>query len=109
MREINIIADNGGGLTLQLIDDDNNRYQHYYDSPGVISADIKEAQTNNNFAAWDGNEAEDEDGNDLWLYVGQEQIKNGGYRELTPDDLLKVKLDDCSWRNVRELAIAYRS
>ncbi len=100
--DITIIADNGGGLTLQLVDDYDQRYQHHYMSPTQCAGDIKIVQEDGSFEGYDGNEAEDEDGNDCWLYPTYDQIRNGGYRILSADQLDV----ESSWRNIRELARA---
>ena len=100
--DITIIADNGGGLTLQLVDDYDRRYQHYYKSPTQCATDIKTALADDSFEGWDGNEADDEDGNDCWLDPTCDQIRNGGYRILSADQLDV----ESSWRNIRELARA---
>ena len=110
MLDITIIADNGGGLTLQLTDDKGERYQHCYDSAAQCARDIRAALDDHTFAGWDGNEAEeDEDGTPRWINVTYEDIRRGGYRELTIADLNEVDLEDCSWRNIRELVLAYRT
>lgn len=102
--EITIIADNGGGLTLQLIDDSGAVYQHWYNDPVQCAQDIKSALEDDGFVGWEGNEAEDSDGNDQWLDPDYDDIRNGGYRVLTLDDLD----EDSSWYNIAQLSRAMR-
>ena len=109
MLDITIIADNGGGLTLQLTNDNGERYQHYYESAVQCARDVK-AALDDTFADWDGNEAEeDEDGTPRWMNVTYEDIRRGGYRELTVADLDALDPETCSWNNIRELVGAYRA
>lgn len=99
--DITIIANNGGGLTLQL-SKGGQQYQHSYDDAGQCARDIRDAYDDDNFYGWAGNELED-DGVE-WLIPTDDQLRNGGYRVLTVGDLLSEACLGSSWRNIRELA-----
>jgi len=108
--DITIIADNGGGITLQLTADNGKRYQHYYDGYDgfkQLAEDLAVAET---FSDWDGNEAQDEDGNEQWLVPTDNQIRNGGYKVFDYEDILalarKKDREDISWQNVYALVMA---
>ena len=82
MTEINVIADNGGGITLQIINDNGAKYQHCYDDAAQCAADIKAAFDGANASReWDGNEVSDED-DSAWLITSNDDLRNVGYREI---------------------------
>lgn len=51
---------------------------------------------------WDGNEP------DCRIEPTDDQIRNGGYRVLAPDDFEDGDHSDSSWRNVRDFAAAFQ-
>lgn len=71
--EIKVIADNGGGLTLQVIKG-SRKYQHTFDRAVDCADAIKAAERGDSFAGWDGDESSD------WLAPTRDEISNGGYR-----------------------------
>jgi hypothetical protein len=97
-----IIADNGGGLTLQIVDPAGRQYQHTYDNPAHCARDIRDFLADGTTEDWDGNEADDEEGVSQWLEPSDEDVRNGGYRVLSLADLDP----ESGWRNIRELARA---
>lgn len=78
-----VIADNVGGLTLQIIDNDEVIYQHYYDDPAQCAYDIKEWLRTGSVQDWDGNELADG-----LLTPIREEIINNGYKIYHYKDLL---------------------
>lgn len=72
--KIKIIADNGGGLTLQIVDREL-RYQHTYTDASQCAYDISAAINEPDAVAdWGKNESDD------WVEIDRETIRNGGYR-----------------------------
>lgn len=107
-NEINVIADNGGGITLQVINDNGTKYQHTHDDAAQCAIDINAALAGDNAARdWDGNEVSDED-DSAWLIASDDKIKNGGYRELLGVESLADFADwiDSGWGNCNDLAAA---
>lgn len=87
MRQIIIIADNGGGLTLQ-IGCRRGGYQHSYDAPRQCARDIVTALADMavgglDLGCWEGNEA-----HDCWLTWTPEDESCGGYVVHTPHSLI---------------------
>lgn len=106
--EITAICDNGGGITLQVIDGDA-RYQHTYQDAKQCATDIKVAVEGGDITEWDGNEAEGYEA--FWLDPSGEDIRNGGYRLLDIYDLARPYDADANYwgANVRELMQAIAS
>jgi hypothetical protein len=107
-NEINVIADNGGGITLQVINDNGSKYQHTHDDADQCATDIKAALAGDNAARdWDGNEVSDDD-DSAWLISTDDQIRNGGYREVLGVTSVSdfEDWDDCGWGNCTALAKA---
>ena len=104
-NEINVIADNGGGVTLQVIDDRGYKYQHSYEDVNQCAADIKEALAGADVSNWDGNEVSDEN-DEYWLITSDYQISNGGYREIMAVKSVADFADwtDSGWHNCNALA-----
>ena len=75
---IDVIMDNGGGITIQT-----DSYTHYYDDPAQAAEDYKQiiAGTDPVADGWDGNNP------DGRMEYDCEQVRNGGYRWLSPDDI----------------------
>lgn len=100
---ISIICDNGGGITLQVVHG-KVRFQHNYNDAMQCATDIKEAVAefpNLRLADWEGNEA-----SEGWLEPTDDEIRNGGYRVLSPEDFDTNESIEwaCGWHNVSELA-----
>jgi len=97
-----IIADNGGGVTLQI----NSNYQHYYPQANTkLGEDIYAAMCGDNTEYWEGNEI---DGG--LLVPTQEEEANNGYKVLRVEsfeDLLSWGVDS-SFNNVNELSSIFR-
>lgn len=91
-KDITIICDNGGGITLQVGD-----YQHTYDDAKHCANDIREILAGESTYDWDGNEAE------YWINPTAEQISNGGYRVFDLDGIISVDPESIGWHNIREL------
>ena len=109
--DITIICDNGGGITLQLANEQTGRrYQHYYDGYDNFDQFAQDLAVAETFATWDGNEAQDEDGTDQWLVPTDNQLRNGGYKVFDYEDILalarKKDREDISWQNVYALVMA---
>lgn len=101
--DITIIADNGGGLTLQIITE-TERYQHTYDDANQCARDIRDAVEYGEaegFDDWTGNEQKK---GLPWLEVDDAEIANGGYRVFRYPDLPNDP--DTSWHNVVSLVHA---
>jgi len=114
---IEIIFDNGGGATLQ---DRDNNYMHYYQNMDQLANDVIDLKDGGTTLDWDGNEfeeylqiqkdnAEDPDEieeDDIFIDPSYDDIRNGGYRVFTIEDLLdyakNIDIDDISWGNIRD-------
>ncbi|MCF6327577.1 MAG: hypothetical protein L3J21_09845 [Devosiaceae bacterium] len=107
MNKVTIIADNGGGIILQVEADQDggeSKYQHYYEHQTLDAAsDIVEALLNDDVSEWDGN---DLDCGDEWLLPGHDDIKNSGVDILTPTDTYEVIEwgEGHAWDNIVELS-----
>jgi hypothetical protein len=103
-REIEIIADNGGGVTIQ---DHMTPYAHYYSDPRQVVTDLRAIVAGNLPDTWDGNEY---DGTMIEYDFDMES--NGGYQWFAGtaqeilDGLSNTSIDDVSWGNVREMILA---
>lgn len=102
MDNIQIICDNGGGITLQ-IESGDRRYQHHYcggpqDDAAQCAECIADYVQGSEFDAWDGNQVEEYG----WLDPSYDEQRNGAYRVLTIAGVLACS-DEDSWRNVRDL------
>lgn len=95
-----LIADNGGGITLQVTDG-NCLYQHTYD--GNCDQLVEDLRDVTHFRGWEGNEiTDDENTNDQWLRPTSDELRNGGYRIIDLDNLDV----NASWSNIAEFAKA---
>jgi hypothetical protein len=85
--KVMVIADNGGGLVLQ-IGSGHGRYQHRYeaDTARQCAVDMLLALAGDDVSGWDGNEV-----SDGWVTPTDDEIRNGGYRVFSPIDLLTGK------------------
>lgn len=88
--DITVILDNGGGVTLQVWQDDEHKYQHtYMQYDGQQCAEDIAAIVIDNYLpwdGWDGNDLEpvsDGDDTDYWMEVSSGDVRNGGARELS--------------------------
>jgi len=101
MNKITLIADDGGGLTLQVTNGDV-KYQHYYsDVTRQAAEDTLAALSGDDTTWWEGNEVDDG-----WLETTANELQNGGYQELSAksiDDVIKWGADN-DWNNVSELS-----
>jgi hypothetical protein len=85
--DITIIADNGGGLTLQIIAADGTRYQHKYNDPEQCACDICDALKDGHTHKWEGNEAKVEEGNSQWLSPHDEDLRNDRFRIISVSEV----------------------
>lgn len=96
MSKIEIVFDNGGGVTLQTSDG----YSHHYQDMQQAATDAMAFVDNGSTDGWDGNEP------DARVEPTADEISNGGYRVYDQDDVRDyshVAIDDTqSWGNVRE-------
>jgi len=113
-QNIQIIFDNGGGITLQKTS--KPHYMHYYNDPCQTAEDIKALLSGDNPASWEGNEYGQEVGPDdekqTILDPSYDDIRNGGYRVYDLAELMDAvkdaDLDDISWGNLRDLITELR-
>jgi len=112
--KIDIIADNGGGITLQY--HGRPKYLHYYYQGGVQVIDDLRAINDGHYpSSWDGNEYNPHDDSGRFMEYNPDMERNGGYRWYmgTAMDLLSefgaMDLEDCWGYNVQELARAAKS
>jgi hypothetical protein len=127
---IEIIFDNGGGITIQNTDDPY--YIHYYDDATQAAQDIIDLNNGGDTAEWDGNEYEDymstqrqaaeeygDDPDDVpddaaLIDPSYDDIHNGGYRVFTLGKIMDA-VDDpggddhISWGNVLEVVQRVRA
>jgi len=119
MQVLNLILNNGGGVTIQAITDKGFRYQHSWDGCGgfdgaaallreCLSEDVWE-----NIPDWEGNEAVFDNGRELsdeeregrWMDYHPEVESNGGYRW---HNSLYDWLESPAWGHAdRELRLAF--
>ena len=85
-NEITIILDNCGGITVQV----NGTYQVTLWQVAEAAALIKSAAQGNDPSDWDGNEIAE---NGL-LEPSDNDLRNGGYKVLSYDDLMAMYADD---------------
>jgi len=96
MNNLRLVADNGGGFTLQIVSDDCE-YQHCYDCVTQQTAvDVLAAINGDDISTWTNNSAES------WIDPMQDEIDNGGYQMLETDCHHAVIEwgNDSSWANV---------
>lgn len=77
---IDVIFDNGGGITIQT-----TTYAHYYQDPAQAAEDYKLIISGADTGDWEGNEIDNR------MEYDAEQVRNGGYLWLNPNDI-KEKL-----------------
>jgi hypothetical protein len=125
MRNIEIIFDNGGGITLQKTD--TPYYIHYYGNPAQLADDIRAIIAGNGPEEWDGNQYEElmedqrriyrEEGDDLDDLEDSAALidvtdEDGGYRlyrlDILLDEIISGNLDDTSWYNIDALVTALK-
>ena len=94
MGKVNVIFDNGGGVTLQLGD-----WAHYYQDMAQAATDLKAYKATGNTDGWDGHEDESAE-----LEPTYDQIRNGGYRVYHSIADIKAAAEDTSWCNIRDFA-----
>ena len=93
-----VIFDNGGGITVQLINSNPGTadWAHYYNGePEQALGDVRDALVEGDFSGFDGDEPDAHD-----CVPTHEQIRNGGYRVEKFDSLdelngFMVDSDDC--------------
>jgi hypothetical protein len=91
---IQLIADNAGGLTLQVAT--RPRYVHHYygnyDYAGHLADDLVELVTGSHPRDWEGNEIAELG----WMVYDRNIARNGGYTwyEGTPRQVVRAVLDD---------------
>lgn len=102
-NNIDVIADNGGGVTLQITNADGDIYQHSYSCMEQCATDIKAALTGDDPIQWDGNEL-DEDA--PLLNPSDNDLRNGGYTQIIDLQSVDEFADwlDIGWANCEELA-----
>jgi hypothetical protein len=98
-KDITIVFDNGGGITLQVGEGDD-RYQHAYDNADHCAIDIRRLLAGESTYGWDGNEA----GN--WMELTAEEFYNGDYKIMDAEDVIDFNPDSTDWHNLRELHAA---
>lgn len=92
MNTFEIIFDNGGGATLQVMD---GSFAHSYDDMMQLAEDARRLLGGETPELWDGHEPE--------CYVSDEKfnahVDNGGYKLLDSDDLVSEGLEEKCTRN----------
>ncbi len=101
MNKVTLIANNSGGLTLQ-VQNGEQEYQHYYNHVTEQAVDdLMAALSDDDTSQWEGNDA-----SDGWTTPSDEEIRNGGYRTLRVTNIKDV-IDwgvDSSWNNIVEIS-----
>ena len=99
MSKLQIVFDNGGGVTLQTSDG----YAHYYQDMRLAAVDAMAFADSGSTDGWDGNDP------DALINHTHDQINNGGYRVYDQDDVrdyMHVRIDEDddnqSWQNIRD-------
>ena len=101
VRYIEVIADDGGGLTLQV----GQTWRHVYDDSRQLADDLKAlVRGEHPLTDWDGNEADQYER----ISYDADVVRNGGYRWYTgtPRQVVAQIAEDaqCGWRNVEAVA-----
>lgn len=99
-NELKIVADNGGGITLQVVSENGYQYQHHYSEVADAARDAALIENGADVSDWEGNEV------DVGFSPGSEEVSNGGYKVTTAQDLLAADLEELCWNNLREMAQA---
>ena len=105
MSTINIIADSGGGITLQVLGDVN--YEHYFQSAAGAAESVIDAINGDDATTWDGNDLDNSD--EPPLDPSDEDIRNGGYRVLYDVSSIHEVIEwgvDTAWGNISDLSNA---
>lgn len=85
-----VIFDNAGGATLQL-----PGFAATFSTPEAAAAEFMAFLSSGDTAGWDGNDADA-----AGLDPSGDDIRNGGYRVFTGDELAGTDVEDCGWTNV---------
>jgi len=91
-QQMQVIFDNGGGVTLQTAE-----FAHHYMDGKQTADDVRALLDGGTTRGWEGDEPE------ARLEVSQEEIRNGGYRVYGAEEIRQVLAAaeiDCSWANV---------
>lgn len=108
-QQINVIYDNGGGITLQIIGGESN-YQHYWPSAELAAETVYAALMANQSdcaddiqQGWDGNDLDE--GIEL-LRPTDDQERNGGYivlHNVNYHDVVSIGIDS-AWYNASHMS-----
>lgn len=93
-RSVTLVADNGGGITLQITDRLGRRWQHCYDGqPVQLADDLRKSQAADLYLPeWDG-----DDSADGWVEPTAEEQRNGGYRVYDAGEVCAMTDPDEAW------------
>ena len=95
MKNVELVFDNGGGLTIQCDD-----FVHNYDDMIQAAQDYKLLCTTDDVSDWEGNDTENR------IDYSDDQLRNGGYRVFcTPQELDRERR--FGWRNIDDFQHAY--
>jgi len=92
-KDVRLIFDNGGGLTMQL-----PGYAHHYDDMAQAAEDYKVFLQDGNTNGWEGHEQDAAD-----IDPTYEQQRNGGYEIMDAEDIQTALANpdfDSAWYNV---------
>jgi hypothetical protein len=95
-RAVTVIADNGGGITLQITDRHGRRWQHHYygtHAPAQLAYDLCASQSVDLYLPeWEGDET-----SEGWLTPTGDEQRNGGYRVYDGAEVLTMTDPDDAW------------
>jgi hypothetical protein len=92
--DIRLLADNSGGITLQVTTDKGERFQRSYDDAVHAIRDAVAADAEDDVTQWDGNDLQQ---GTQWLDPTEDDIRNGGYRICYLEDLREADRDNYDW------------
>lgn len=95
-RTVTVIADNGGGITLQIVDRLGRRWQHtYHGHADTCAYDLLASRSRDLYLPeWDGDETADG-----WLEPTGDEQRNGGYHVYDIAEILAMSGPDEAWGN----------
>ena len=100
-NQITLIEDNAGGMTLQLVGSNGERWQHlYWGGMGQLADDIGAFAGGSDpwVDGWEGDQSADG-----WLDPTQDELDSGGYRVIDFGEILNTDPEDIASAALREL------
>src|SRR3990167_1799288 len=92
-KTVTVIADNGGGVTLQITDKMGRRWQHTYGNSAQCAYDLWMSQGAELYLPeWEGDESAEG-----WVEPSYDDQRNGGYKVYEASEVLAMTDPDEAW------------